>query len=413
MANLKYFLWLTTRPGFQPGEAQMLLAHFGTPEAVYFAEREEYDLLGLPGSKKKALEDKNLAEAEKILGDCDRLGIHIMTIQDADYPERLAQIYDPPCVLYWKGKALSVDDHLTVGVVGTRKCTPYGEELAGKLGLELARNGAVLVSGMAEGIDAAGIKGALQGGGTVVSVLGGGLDVVYPKRHRWLYEDVTAAGTLISEYPPGTEHAGFHFPVRNRIISGLSMGVVVAEAGEPSGALITARLALEQNREVFAYPGPAGAPASLGCNRLIQRGEAKLILSAGDILNEFIHLFPGRAPLPPMEEEAALERLEAAPAEEFLPARGGGRKPRLEEKEVDKEPGRAYISLTDDPEAFTDDERDILLCIQRRSLTADDIAESAQIPARRVLSALTMLQLRGMAEEKPGKRFYASVILTP
>ena len=283
MANLKYFLWLTTRPGFQPGEAQMLLAHFGTPEAVYFAEREEYDLLGLPGSKKKALEDKNLAEAEKILGDCDRLGIHIMTIQDADYPERLAQIYDPPCVLYWKGKALSVDDHLTVGVVGTRKCTPYGEELAGKLGLELARNGAVLVSGMAEGIDAAGIKGALQGGGTVVSVLGGGLDVVYPKRHRWLYEDVTAAGTLISEYPPGTEHAGFHFPVRNRIISGLSMGVVVAEAGEPSGALITARLALEQNREVFAYPGPAGAPASLGCNRLIQRGEAKLILSAGDI----------------------------------------------------------------------------------------------------------------------------------
>lgn len=104
MANLKYFLWLTTRPGFQPGEAQMLLAHFGTPEAVYFAEREEYDLLGLPGSKKKALEDKNLAEAEKILGDCDRLGIHIMTIQDADYPERLAQIYDPPCVLYWKGR---------------------------------------------------------------------------------------------------------------------------------------------------------------------------------------------------------------------------------------------------------------------------------------------------------------------
>ena len=114
-----------------------------------------------------------------------------------------------------------------------------------------------------------------------------------------------------------------------------------------------------------------------------------------------------------MEEEVALERLEAAPAEEFLPARGGGRKPLAEEKEVDKEPGRAYISLTDDPEAFTDDERDILLCIQRRSLTADDIAESAQIPARRVLSALTMLQLRGMAEEKPGKRFYASVILTP
>lgn len=406
MANLKYFLWLTTRKGFQPGETGALLSHFGTPEAVYFAEGEEYELLGLPQNKKKALMDKNLAGAEKILEDCDREGIHIMTIQDADYPERLAQIYDPPCVLYWKGKPLNVDDRLTVGVVGTRKSTPYGESLAGRLGLELARSGVTLVSGMAEGIDAAGIKGALQGGGTVVSVLGGGLDVFYPRKHRWLYEDVAAAGTLLSEYPPGTEHSGHHFPIRNRIISGLSLGVAVVEAGEPSGALITARAALEQNREAFAFPGPAGAEASLGCNRLIQRGEAKLILSAMDIVEEFQTLFPNRVTLhPPMEEGEVRERLEAAPVSEPLPPK--------KEKEVDKDPGRAYISLTDEPEAFTDDQRDILLCIQRRSLTADEIAEETQIPARRILSALTLLQLRGMVEEKPGKRFYAAVILTP
>lgn len=406
MANLKYFLWLTNRKGLQSEDPGALLAHFGTPEAVYFAPEEEYDLLGIPKSKKAALLDKDLSGAEKILADCDRLGIHIMTIQDADYPERLAQIYDPPCVLYWQGKPLNLDEKLTISVVGTRKCSPYGEILASKLGLELARSGAALVSGMAEGIDVAGIKGALQGGGTIVSVLGGGLDIVYPRQHRWLYEDVMAAGTLLSEYPPGTEHAGHHFPIRNRILSGLSMGAVVVEAGEPSGALITARLALEQNREVFAFPGPANAASSLGCNRLIQRGEAKLVLSAADIVNEFAPLFPGRAvTVPAMEEEAARERLEIL-KENRLPTQKA-------EKEVDKEPEREYISLTDDPEAFTDDERDILMTIEKRSLTADDIADHAQIPARRVSSALTMLQLRGYVEEKPGKRFYAKVILKP
>lgn len=404
MANLKYFLWLTTRKGFQPGETGALLAHFGTPEAAYFAQREEYDLLGLPKNKKEALEDKDLTGAEQILADCTRLGIQILTIQDADYPERLGQIYDPPCVLYWRGKPLRVDDCLTVGVVGARKSTPYGDALAGKLGLELARRGVCLVSGIAQGIDAASLKGALQGGGRVVSVLAGGLDVVYPWENRWLYEDVAAAGTLVSEYPPGTEHAGYHFPVRNRIISGLSMGVVVVEAGEPSGALITARAALEQNREVFAFPGPVGAPASLGCNRLIQHGEAKLILSAGDVLEEFSSLFPGRNP-EPIEEQTVRQRLEVTPQTEFSAPKS--------EKRVDTAPSRAYISLSDDPEAFTDDERDILLTIQRRSLTPDDISEQTQIPARRVLSALTMLQLRGLVEEKPGNRFFAAVLLTP
>ena len=139
MANLNYFLWLTTRKGFQPGDPWKLLQRFGTPEAIYFAAPEEYALAGLSPAKAKVLEDKDLSGAEKILADCDRLGIRILTIQDAEYPERLAQIYDPPCVLYWRGKSLQVDGTLTVGVVGTRSCTPYGTNLAGKLGLELAR----------------------------------------------------------------------------------------------------------------------------------------------------------------------------------------------------------------------------------------------------------------------------------
>lgn len=407
MANLKYFLWLTTRKGLRPGEPWELLSRFGTPEAAYFAEGGEYELMGISGAKRETLEDKDLRGAEKILADCERLGISIMTIQDADYPELLGRIDDPPVVLYWKGKSLCVEDKLTIGVVGTRKSTPYGENLAGRLGLELARRGVTLVSGMAEGIDAAGVRGALQGGGTVISVLGGGIDVVYPRRNRWLYEDVAASGALVSEYPPGTEHAGRHFPVRNRILSGLSRGVAVVEAGVPSGALISARAALDQNREVFAFPGPVGAAASLGCNLLIQRGEAKLVMAADDLLEEFAGVLPVKGPeeLPPMDEETVEERLKVEP----VPSPGLPR----EEKVVDKPPQRAYISLTDDPGALTDDQRDILMAIQHKALTADDIAEATQIPAKRVLSALTMLQLRDWVEEKPGKRFYAGVVVTP
>ena len=183
------------------------------------------------------------------------------------------------------------------------------------------------------------------------------------------------------------------------------MGVTVVEAGEPSGALITARLALEQNREVFAFPGPAQANASLGANRLIQRGEAKLILSAADIIGEFAPLFPGRVTeVEPLEAEDARARLEGEPSPPSAPR---------EAKEVDKTSRRAYISLSEDPERFPDDQRDVLLATQRRALTVDEVVEATQIPARRVSSALTLLQLQGLMEERPGKRFYAGVILTP
>ena len=406
MASLKYFLWLTTRKGFQPVDACRLLERFGTPESAYFADPAEYELMGLPAAKRAAMRDKSLDGAERIMEACDKLDIRILTIQDGAYPERLKQIYDPPCVLYVKGKTLAYDETLAVGIVGTRKCSPYGVDVAGKLAMELARSGAMVVSGIAEGIDAAGLRGALQGGGVVTSVLGGGIDVVYPRVNRWLYQDVASAGALVSEYPPGTEHAGFHFPIRNRILSGLSLGCVVVEAGVPSGALITARLALEQNREVFAVPGPINAPASRGTNRLIQRGEAKLIVRAQDIFEEFSALFPDREFLPePIPEEVAEERLAVD--------MGGPGLPKEEEKEVDKQPQRAYITISDDKERFTDDQQELLLALGQKSLTADDLVDATQIPAKRVLSALTLLQVGGYVEERPGKRFCATVLLRP
>lgn len=250
MASLKYWLWLTTRKGLRPEHAVRLLEHFGTPEGAYFADPGEYDLLSdLPLPVRTALQEKHLAEAEGILADCERLGLRILTLGDADYPDRLKNIYDPPAVLYVKGRLPAFDEEIAVAVVGSRRPSEYGKRMAGRLGLELAREGALVVSGIAQGLDTEAVRGALKGGGPVVSVLGCGIDVAYPRENRFLYEDVAAAGALLSEYPPGTPPEGWHFPVRNRIISGVSLGVVAVECGVRSGTMTTVRQALDQDRD--------------------------------------------------------------------------------------------------------------------------------------------------------------------
>lgn len=407
MATLKYWLWLTTRRGLSPGEILDVLGRFGTPEAVYFADPGEYDLLPIPPQGRTALRDKGLDAAERILADCDRLGIRVLTLQDAEYPERLFNIDDPPVVLYVKGRMFHFDEEVAIAVVGTRKPSEYGKRMAGKLGLELARAGALIVSGIAEGLDTAALKGALQGGGPVVSVLGGGIDVIFPSENKWLFQDVATAGALISEYPPGTPATGWHFPMRNRILSGLCAGAVIVEGGVRSGALITLRNALSQGRETFAVPGGADAPMSYGPNLLIQRGEAKLVMSGWDILVEFEGRYPGRLerrqPLTQEESESRLSVLSTPSAPEKLPTE--------EIKAVDKAEDRAYITLKDCGERFTDDERDILLALGEKTMRTDDLVEITQIPARRVLSALTMLQVGGLVVEKSGKRFESKILI--
>lgn len=415
MANLKYWLWLAGRSGLRGQRMNRVLDHFGSPESAYFADAGEYELIGdLPNQCRRSLCDKSLAGADKILGDCDRLGIHIMTMQDAIYPERLRAIAQPPLVLYWKGRETAFDGEAAIGVVGTRKATPYGEHMADELSFDLTRAGALVVSGMAEGIDAAAVRGALKAGGPVVSVLGGGLDVIYPKYHRDLYADVAAVGTLISEYPPGTEPRGEHFPPRNRIISGLSVGVVVVESPRSGGSLLTANHAMDQDREVFAVPGPADAVNSEGTNRLIQTGAAKLILNAGDVVCEFADRFPERfgrrAPLTAGAREQRLARDAEGPV---LPPerKTGPREAKTAEKVVDNPVPVEYIDWKDYKNKMTDDQRDVLLALERGPLAADDVVERTQIPARRVLAALTILQVQGMAAEEGGNRFRAAVRL--
>ena len=408
MATLQYWLWLTERSGMSALRLRRLLEQYGSPERIYFADTGEFELWeDIPVGLRKSLEDKSLVRADEILAQCDQLGISLLTIQDASYPDCLKHISDPPAVLYYKGKLPDFDRELTIGMVGARQCSQYGETMAARLGLDLARAGAVIVSGIAQGIDSHAIKGALAGGGTVVSVLAGGIDVKYPYQSRFLYDDVAAVGALISEYPPGTAHKGTHFPVRNRIISGLSDGVIAVEAREKSGTMITMDLALEQNRDTFAVPGPADAPMSGGTNHLIRMGWAKLVTSAADVLVEYEGIRPISRPIP-MDPKEIEQRMETARKEPRKPPQA---EQVSEKKVVDKQDNRAYIDWKSARELFTDDERDILLALETKDCLADELIESTQIPARRVLSALTVLQVRGYVEEKAGKRFSALALL--
>lgn len=401
MSGLNELLWLTTREGMRPETATAMLNAFGTAEAVYFADPAEYDSLPLSQTLKRSLRDKSLEGVRRILECCDRKGIWIMTYRDGAYPERLQQLKDYPLVLYGLGRRLRFDEELAIGMVGARKCTPYGLAMAGRLGLELARSGAVVVSGLAQGIDGASLRAALKGGGTVVSVLACGVDVVYPRCNRDLYEDVAASGVLLSESPPGTPPDGWRFPIRNRIISGLSVGVVAVEGEEHSGTLTTARRALDQDREVFAVPGPADAPMSAGTNALIARGEAKLVRCAGDILVEYMSRFPHKfRPVQPLSEAAVSQRLEQTqpPAAPENPAAAS------------EEPEPVLpVRPVGEWEGLGDEQREIFRLTQVRPMTADELVGETEIPARRVNTALTLLQAQGYLNELPGRRFTAAV----
>ncbi len=400
MSALKYWVWLSSLEGLTNLNRLRLLAQFGTPENVFFAPTEEIARVeGLSRGQTALLANKNLNETERILGECERLGLRILTWQDAEYPARLRNIFDPPVLLYCKGRLPAVDEEVTVAMVGTRGATPYGIRCAEKLGYGLAKQGAVVVSGMAEGIDAASIRGALRAGGKVISVLGCGIDVIYPAENAYLYKDVSASGVLLSEYAPGTEPRGSHFPVRNRIISGLALGTLVVEAQERSGAMITAHTALEQGRDVFAVPGAIDAEESRGCNRLIREGAA-LVTEAWDVLREYQAVYPQKVSAKKFETPRDLgHEARQRQAEQAQMAR-----------EEQKKEARPVI----DPakESLSDDQTAVLRVLStEEAMQADDVIEATELTARRVLSALTVLVMDGFAEEESGKRFRRTVEL--
>lgn len=308
----RYWVALNMIPNLTPKKFHILLDNFSSPEEIWNAPLEKLkEIPGFSESAQTFCAHRARMDVEKELEEIDKMGLQLMTLMDEAYPKALRSIDAPPPVLYLKGGYIDKDE-LAISIVGTRRPTSYGRLVAEKLAKELGERGFTITSGMALGIDTAAHKGALDAGARTIAVLGSGFKDIYPQENRRLMGQIASCGCVMSEFSINTKPDKWTFPRRNRIISGLSRGTIVIEAPEKSGALITARLALEQGREVFAVPGNITSEKSRGTHRLIKDG-AKLIETIDDVLEEFRDLketLAGLAPRPSMAERPALSPLE-------------------------------------------------------------------------------------------------------
>lgn len=365
--NLKYWIWLSSLIKVPLKKRLRLLEHFTDPAYLWEAGESELKSLGFcaPRMIGCILDKEARHAADGLMENMYRCDAFAVTLHDRSYPQMLKYIPDPPVVLYVRGKL--VKDEVCFSVVGSRRASLYGLDMARKLSMELAKHGVTIVSGLARGIDSKAHLGALEGGGRTIAVLGCGIDIVYPPENRELMDRIIKSGAVISEYLPGTWPAPFFFPARNRIISGLSRGVAIVEAGARSGSLITADFALEQGRDVFAIPGNINSINSLGTNRLIRDG-AIAVTGAGDILDELnIRRNMGNEMCFPKK-----------PPEINLGA---------EERQISMESRTIAQRLTEGPAHI------------------DVIARDCGISPKVVSSVLVMLELSGFVEQLPGK-FY-------
>ena len=409
---LIHWIWFATRTGMGDKMKSVLLSHFEDPEAIYFAPELEFERFeDLSPAAVESMMDKDLTGCEAVLEQCREKGIHILTFQDAPYPARLKNIPDPPMVLYYKGSLPAFDELPVIGVVGTRKASAYGLTAAKRLGYQIAACGGCVVSGMASGIDGAAMKGALTAGGTVVGILGCGADVVYPASNRWLYADTEKYGCLLSEFPPGTAPLGRNFPRRNRIISGLSCGVLVVEAPEKSGALITARLSADQGRDVFVVPANIDVETAVGSNALLRDG-AIPVSSGWDILSEYRYQFPGkirenRSPVRLTVNDEELSRERETPAKVAQePKKSGEKKPKLSllrKKVIDNSEKSAYSDFKKTHSALTADEQSIVSALEKGQRLVDDVIAELDLAPGVILAALTMLEIKGVVRRLPGR----------
>ena len=404
MSSHLNYIWLSQRENIGPRMTAELLRVFGSPEAVYAADREmlTQSPCGLRKAQVDALCDKDTAAAERIIAQCARQDIRIITPGDDAYPDRLRAIADPPLTLYVRGRWPDFDVLPGIAVVGTREATAYGLQTAEAIGAALARAGFVTVSGMALGNDGAAHRGALRAGGLTVAVLAGGADVCYPPQHRSLMGDILLAGAVVSEYPPGTEPSGGHYHARNRIISGLSVAAVIVEAGGyRSGALITARHALDQGRDVYAVPGSLDAPQSRACNELIEKGEAALLRSPEALVRAYRGLVRVH-PAPDAQQAAAWRpagRSVSAPA---VAEKDGKQATQAEQK---RKPACAPLAKAQPalPDGLREDERQIVSLVQQGTDTVEDLIERCGFPAPRVMSLVTMLEVNGILRREKGR----------
>jgi len=370
MANLESLLILNSLPLLGTVRIQLLLKRFGGPEEVLHAKADE--LRRVPGIDKKISDSivnwQRLVSVEEELRMAKEANLRILTFLDDEYPENLKQVYDPPIILYVRG-AFSPEDKHAIAIVGTRRSTLYGRETVARLARHLASAGVTIVSGLARGIDTAAHKGALQARGRTIGVLGSGFNNPYPPENRDLMERIAESGAVISEFPMNAKPDPMNFPIRNRVSSRLSLGVVVGEAPRHSGAMITATHALNQNRSVFAVPGRVDSQTFTGNHRLLKEG-AKLVEDAEDVLNEFEYLFP--------PESLKLEK-----------GRGPrGPIPRLDEKEQ---------------KVFN------LLSAEEKGI--EEIIMQSGLPVKEVSVILLRLEVKRLIRQLPGKKFVRATLM--
>lgn len=378
MENTRYWVWLTNLPNITPDKVTALLEHFGSVEEIYQAEPEDY--LGVYGIGKResmSLSYKDLSGADKIIDRTLAVGARIINFDDPEFPACLREISAPPHVLYAKGHTMPWNELFMIGVVGTRRCSEYGQAVAQRICHDLARAGVTIVSGMARGIDSQAAIAALRAGRQTVAVLGCGIDIVYPPENKDLMDEIIDNGLVLTEYPPLSPAAGHHFPERNRIISGLSRGVLAVEAPERSGTLITAEYALNSGKDVFSVPGSIFKANCRGTNRLIQQG-AKLVVCAEDILEEYPYEVSG---LQAAEPELNLQ-----------PAQGS----RMTETELTQ--NERYKNLNDD-------EKCIVRLLLEKNMHIDDIVRETGIAIGTLNPMLAMMEMMGYIRKLPGNQY--------
>ena len=391
MASIKYWVWLSAQTGVSPAAKAALLRQYGDAETAFFAPAGEFGRIkGISAGDAAVLESRDMSRVEDILAGCRQLDIRPVTMQDADYPERLRNIFAPPAVIYVKGKLPELDDEAAIAVIGTRKASPYGLKMGSRLAGEIVRCGGIVISGLTSGIDAAAARGALLADGVCIGVLGTSHDM----EKGSLARDVCVKGALISEYPPGTQPLRSHFRDRNRISAGLSVGVTVVEAPEKSGALLFAAEANDQGKEIFAVPGNADAPNSAGTIALMQEG-AKPVRTGWDILCEFADLFPGKL------RQAEIAEM---PENGKNHAETGEKEPEGAKKGIDKEKSRGYIDLKEQLARLSEEQLKIISAIDKGASHIDDVIENTGLSTPKVLAQLTVLEIKGFIRREPGKR---------
>lgn len=290
MKHKQMWLWLSESLGAGNSEFNILLEGLGSIEKIYEADYDKYIDLGISERLSEKLSDKSLKRASEIYAYCTKYGVKMLSFDEPEFPMSLKNIKNPPALLYCMGNLPDLNKNLCISVVGTRKMSEYGMRSAYKIAYEMAAGGAVVVSGMALGIDGVASCGAIAGGGKTVVVLGSGIDVIYPKEHSTLYRVICHNGAVITEFAPATPPSGRNFPIRNRLISGLSQGTLVVDADEDSGAMITAKTAILQGRDIYAVPGNIDGENTSGTNMLIRDG-AQAVLSGKDIIKNYSYLY--------------------------------------------------------------------------------------------------------------------------